>query len=316
MNKHVAQRMAAWRGIALAMASIGAIAAVAGCISPGSRENRAMVPDEQGIYAHTGEKLVRLDGDVEWEKKTWGQRSDLPADSEIIIRDAALAGSAGESAGLRRVAWVRSTISDQGEITPVNGSKWLNAPLPALEVPLDHVEQAESDPDVVRLRPRQPLQPGLYAVYAKTGGGTRNARFGVAWPEADKQAYAASVCVDRYTGADTAYRPCEEQGLAGADDGLQIFLVRPEKRETSGGRATVISGVILNNSERVQPVPLLAAELRDAQGRALTRWRFNAERSELEPGQSTSFRTEVGAGDQQVHSVNVNFASTQTSNRE
>lgn len=316
MNKHAAQRMAAWRGIVLALASIGAITAVSGCVSPGSLENRAIVPDEQGIYAYTGEKLVRLDGDVEWERKTWGQRSDLPADSEIIIRDAALAGSAGQSVGLRRVAWVRSTISDQGKITPVSGSKWINAPLPALEVPLDHVEQTESGAEVVRLRPRQSLQPGLYAVYAKTGGDTRNARFGVAWPEADKQAYAASVCVDRHIGADTAYRPCQEQGMTGADDRLQIFLVRPEQRQTSGGRSTVISGVILNNSERVQPVPLLAAELRDAQGRALTRWRFNAERSELEPGQSTSFRTEVGAGNQQVHSVNVNFASTQASNQE
>lgn len=319
MNTQTNESMPAWRGMALAMVMSGAVAAATGCAW--SRANNAgddqwisSVPEDQGMYAYTGEGLVRLDGDVEWEKKTWARRSDLPANSELIIRDAELAGSDGNAVGLRKVAWVRSTINDTGQIAPVTGNKWLSAPLPALEVPLDYIKTAESDPELIRIRPQQPFEPGLYSLYAETAEGSRNARFGVAWPETDKDAYAASVCVDRYAGAETVYRLCEEQNLAGADDKLQIYLVRPEKRDSGAGRSTVISGVILNNSSRVQPVPLLNAELRNTQGQTLTSWRFKADSTELEPGQSTSFRTEVGRTSHQVHSVNVNFTSTQASN--
>lgn len=319
MYIHTTESVPEWRRLALAMVMSGALAA-AGCANPhaddtGNDQLSGPVPQDEGMYADTGAGLVRLDGDLEWERKTWGQRSNLPADSELVIRDAALAGSA-DAVGLRRVAWVRSTISNGGEIIPVTGNNWINAPLPSLEVPVDYARPTEAQPDVVRLRPQEPLQPGLYAAYAETPEGSRNARFGVAWPETDKQAYAASVCVDRYAASDTTYRPCAEQDLAGADDRLQIYLVRPEKRETGAGRSMVISGVILNNSDRVQPVPLLTAELRDPRGQALTSWRFKADSTELKPGQSTSFRTEVGRTSHQVHSVNVNFASTQASNQE
>lgn len=319
MNTQSNDSMPAWRGMALAMVLSGAIAAASGCAwsranNPGDNQWISSVPEDQGMYAYTGEGLVRLDGDVEWEKKTWERRSNLPPNSELIIRDAELAGSDGNAVGLRRVAWLRSTINDSGEITPATGNKWVSAPLATLEVPLDYVETTRSDPDLVHLRPQQPLEPGLYALYAETAEGSRNARFGVAWPETDKDAYAASVCVDRYAGAETAYRRCQEQNLAGAGDQLQIYLVRPEKRDSSAGRSMVISGVILNSSSRAQPVPLLTAELRNAQGQALTSWRFKADSTELEPGQSTSFRTEVGRTSHQVHSVNVNFASTQASN--
>lgn len=319
MNWHTAELTPPWRRYALAVVIGGTLAS--GCSIPFTSDDddsqwSGPVPREEGIYADTGDGLVRLDGDVEWERQTWAQRSDLPAGTGLVIRDAALAGAAAHEVGLRRVAWLRSTINDTGDVTPATGSNWISAPLPGLEVPVDHSSATDSRRGLVRLRPQQPLPPGLYAVYAETGESSRNARFGVGWSGADKQAYAAAVCVDRYSGAEAAYRRCEAQSAAEADDGLQIYLVRPEKRETSAGRSMVISGVVLNNSARVQAVPLLTAELRDPRGQALTSWRFKADSTELEPGQSTSFRTEVGQTAHQVHSVNVNFASPQASNQE
>lgn len=324
MNTYTTEHMLVWRGFALAVAMSGFVTAVTGCTylrsdrpdSDGSQWIE-VVPKDEGLYAYNGEDLVRLDGDDEWEKKTWGQRSNLPANSEFVIRDPALAelaGSPSGAIGLRKVAWVRSTISGAGQITPVLGNNWRSAPLPSLEVPLDYATRTESHPDLVRVRAQQPLEPGLYAFHVETAQETRNARFGIAWPETDKQAYSASVCVDQYVGENTGYRLCNEQNLAGATDKLQIYLVQPETRPNGTGRSMVISGVILNNSNNTQTVPLLTAELRNTEGQALTSWRFKANSTQLEPGQSTSFRTEVDRTPQQVHSVNVNFASTQAFN--
>lgn len=313
-----------WRKLILAAAMAGAVTATTGCVFSGSGDGGAgsdqwsdVEPDEEGLYAYNGDDLVRLDGDAEWEKETWGERSGLSPHNEFIIRDDTLeefGGAASDVVGVRKVAWVRSSVNENGEITPVTGSQWQSAPLPSLTVPLDYAERSESNQDLIRVRPRRPLEPGLYAIYLDTGEGARKARFGVAWPETDKQAYASSVCVDRYVGDSTGYRLCGEQASSQSGDPLQIYLVQPETRTVGSGRTMVISGVILNNSSSTQQVPLLTAVLRDASGQPLTSWRFKAAGGQLEPGQSTSFRTEVENASQQVHSVNVNFASTQASN--
>lgn len=319
MNTQPAENAPVWRALAIAIAMSGVLAVATGCASwqsddIGDEDWTEIEPDDDGLYAYDGEDLIRLDGDAEWEQETWEDRSNLHGSSELIIRDPALAESSGDAVELRKVAWVRSTITDGGQITPVTGNQWQSAPVPALVVPVEYAERSESDPELIRLRAQQPLEPGLYSLHVQTPEGPRNARFGVAWPETDKEAYAASVCVDRYAGEESAYRLCEEQNLAASENKLQIYLVKPETRKRGPIRSMVISGVILNNSSRPQSVPLLAAELRDPEGRALTRWRFKADSAELEPGQSTSFRTEVDDAPQQVHSVNVNFASTEASN--
>lgn len=315
----VVENAPVWRGLAIAIAMSGVLAVATGCASwrsddIGDEQWTEVEPDDEGIFAYDGDDLIRLDGDAEWEQETWEDRANLPGSSEFIFRDPALAETSSDAVELRKVAWVRSTITGGGQITPVSGNQWLSAPVPSLVVPLEYAERSESDPELIRVRARQPLEPGLYALHAQTPEGPRNARFGVAWPETDKEAYAASVCVDRYAGEETAYRLCQEQNLAASEDELQIYLVKPETQDSGSGRSMVISGVILNNSSRPQSVPLLAAELRDPEGRALTRWRFKADSTELEPGQSTSFRTEVDRAPDEVHSVNVNFASTQATN--
>jgi len=323
MNKHKSTAIwPAWRDLAAVVVLSAAAATTAGCAFGGSDgggpdEWSNVEPDDQGIYSFNGDDLVRLDGDPEWEQKTWGKRSNLAPRNEFVIRDESLAelsGSAAGVVGIRKVAWVRSNVTEDGRITPVTSSQWQSTPLSALEVPLDYAERPESDPDLLRLRPQRPLEPGLYAIYVGAGQKARTARFGVAWPKTDKQAYAASVCVDRYVGETAALRPCQDQASADSEDSLQIYLVDPQVRTSGAGQSIVISGVILNQSSRTRHVPLLAAELRDASGRALKRWRFKAASVQIEPGQATSFRTEIDDTSQYAHSVNVNFASTQASN--
>ncbi|MDT8449645.1 MAG: DUF3426 domain-containing protein [Wenzhouxiangellaceae bacterium] len=314
-------RTPVWRRLLLAALVSGAVAASPGCVfwrgsdSPSDESGWSRVkPDDDGLYAVAGDDLIRLDGDAEWEKKTWGKRSNLPPDIEFVIRDSSLEeypASGAEIMGVQKVAWVRSVVTADGKVVPVSGSQWQNAPLPVLAVPLEFAERTESD--IVRARATQPIEPGLYAIHLEKGDSAREARFGVGWPELDRQAYAASVCVDRYAGVKDAYSLCSGQAPASPGNPLRIYLVKPDIRAIGPERSMVISGVVINNSEQTHTVPVLNAELRDASGRPLAQWRFQASSTELEPGRHTTFRTEVKRAPQQVHSVNVDFASTQAS---
>jgi len=297
--------------LTLAAALSAALVIVAGCASSGSHPDESegqslrTAPDDNGIYAYDGDHLTRLDGDTEWERKTWEQRSRLVPRTVFLVRDPAIAQRAG-AVRLRRVAWVRSEISDAGRITPVPGSQWRSVPVADLEVPVDFTGDNESHPDVIEVRPTQPLQPGLYSLYLEAGEASRAARFGVNWPAVNKTTYASGVCVDHYTGGTAGYRPCAAQRSGSSPVGkLQIYLVHPQ---TSGG-SVVISGVVINNSDRAQHVPILAAQLRGTDGSVLARWQFRASSSVLNPGQSTSFRSVVSDAPQQTHSVNVNFGN-------
>lgn len=324
MNKHTTtRRVPRLRRLALAAAVSTSAGVLAGCsfwgseVRSGESGMTRIEPDNEGMYAYQGDGLVRLDGDLEWEQETWGERNDLAPGSTFVIRDPALmelAGTVQQSVGLRKVAWVRSEISETGTITPVTGTKWSAAALPGLEVPLDYAQPSGSESDVLQVQPLEPLEPGLYSFYMDAGEDSRKARIGIAWPRTDKQAYAAGVCVDRYVGRTTGYRLCGEQTAAGSAEALQIYLVEPQTQSTGSTRSMVVSGVILNDSNDVRNVPVLAGELRDAAGSVLTRWRFEASGSRLKPGQSTSFRNEITGVPPRTHSVNVNFDAAQASN--
>lgn len=323
MNKHrTIEYMPRWRGLVFATVVSAGATALGGCSFWGSEvkteDGQVIIdPDDEGMYAYQGnDDLVRLDGDLEWEQETWADRNNLTPGSIFVVRDSALEEAAAplqQIVGLRRVAWVRSQISDTDGITPVTGSQWRDAAVPELEVPLEYA-RSDPDSDVVQVRPLAPLQPGLYSFYMEAEESSRRARLGVAWPETDKQAYAATVCVDRYVGQSTGYRLCGEHTVAGSSGALQIYLVKPQTRTTASGRAMVISGIILNDSNEVQNVPGLLGELRDAAGAPLTRWHFKAGSTRLEPGQTTSFHNEITDVSAQVHSVNVNFDTAQASN--
>lgn len=313
------------RRLAIAAAAMAVAASIAGCASDGdrhsgrdSRRSEEPASESGGIYARSGDQLIKLDGNASWERKTWPRRSDLPPGIEIVVRDprlATLSAPVDGAVGLRRVAWVRSEISDSGRITSVDGTQWRAVALPGLEVPVEYTAPGGSKRDAITLRPREPLDPGLYSVYLDAGQGSRAARFGVGWPQVDKRAYSATVCVDHYVGDSSGYRSCSEQpDTAASANGLRIYLVDPQTRQNTTGRSVLISGVVVNDSDGVRAVPVLTAELRSPAGHILRRWRFRAAVSRLDPGESTSFRSEVDDIPKQTHSVNVNFGSTQAMN--
>lgn len=302
-----------WRAATLAVLAT----ALVGCAfsgpeligNEGSRR-QLVVPDEAGIYYLWDDELRRLDGEPEWERETWDQRSNIPRKSEFVIRakTIATAGPQQFDVGLRKVAWVRSVVSANGEVMPVDGTQWVAVPVSSLAVPVELL-RADEQPDLVHLVPRQPLEPGLYSVYLRTPNGSREARFGIEWPQTDKQAYASTVCVDRYVNAEPAYRPCQNQGAMNSAGGLEIHLVKPEKQRTGSGQVMVVSGVIVNASDTERRVPPLAGELRNADGDVLAKWQFDPASSRLAPGKSTSFRSTIDNTPPQTHSVHVNFVN-------
>src|SRR5690606_21193714 len=71
---------------------IGVTTLLAACSSAGPSAVQIPVPESQGIYAIVdSDELQRLDGNPEWERETWGNRSDLRADQQFVIYDPILA---------------------------------------------------------------------------------------------------------------------------------------------------------------------------------------------------------------------------------
>jgi hypothetical protein len=77
------------------------------------RQDRSPRPEFYGMYALSGNRLVRLDGAPAWEVETWTTRENLPADTTFIIFDPALAAGGAplrELVQLRHVARVRNAV--------------------------------------------------------------------------------------------------------------------------------------------------------------------------------------------------------------
>lgn len=67
---------------------------------------------------------------------------------------------------------------------------------------------------------------------------------------------------------------------------------KPERRQLeSGNELLAVSGRIVNPTDRVQRVPQIRAELRDAQGRVVYGWPISAPVPELQPKASTTFNS-------------------------
>lgn len=287
------------------------IANLSGCawFSFGSEDP---VPRKPGLYAVYDGELQRLDGDRKWEMKTWEERSNLSREVEFVIRHPQLpAPDQLEGAVyLGRVAWVRSEISPEGDILPVGGSQWVTADgVDELRVPVNlepHVDNA----DVVRIVPLARLQPGLYTLQLRTRTARLSARAGVGWNSADRRAYSAANCVDRYLGDEIPYRRCVEQLHAFASKWLKVHLVEPEVREITGQqKQLIVSGVVINTSRRPRSVPTLEAQLRSSQGEVITSWQFEAATAELQPGASARFRSALPNPPAGVSNVHVTFAT-------
>jgi hypothetical protein len=290
------------------LAAIVLMAGMSGCawIGLGGRD---APPDEHGLYATHDGDLQRLDGDRDWEMQTWPVRSNLSPGVEFVIRhsDLRAAGDSPEDMiRLRRVAWVRSEITQEGDIVPVDGSTWAVTEIDALHVPF-RIQIHESDPGTVRVIPEDRLERGLYSLQLRGRSGTVSARLGVEWDAVDRRRYSATHCVDRYAGDNTRYRPCAQQEQALASRWLRIHLVEPEVRNVAGQRKLVVQGVVINTSERPRNVPTLEAHLRSANGEIVKRWRFDPSATELEPGASARFRGEIPDPPPDTRNVHVTF---------
>lgn len=99
-------------------------------------------------------------------------------------------------------------------------------------------------------------------------------------------------------------------GGDGAGSPLTIEDVSSERRAmASGNDMLTVTGRIVNQSDKAQPVPQLQGELRDAQGRAVYRWPISPPVPELPPGQSVTFNSgEVGTP-RSARKVNVTLAA-------
>jgi len=80
---------------------------------------------------------------------------------------------------------------------------------------------------------------------------------------------------------------------------------RGSRQEMASGNALLtVSGRIWNPTDRVQPVPPIRAELRDAGGRPVYSWSIAPPVTQLQPSQSATFNAaevDVPAGATQLH---------------
>jgi len=281
-------------------------------------------PEEPGIYALDPEgELVRLDGNPEWERKSWGQRSDLSPDTQFIVLDPTLAGGAPRSATpatLTRVAWLRSELEPSGLAAPVSGSQWVTPNLESFTEPLTltwHPKIA----GFVHLQPADDrLDPGLYELTVHSES-RRHARVGIQWTGVDKRQYSAANCVDRMVAYDMRYEPCTAQPYimaqsvsdvaapapvpapAATAQGLKISLDRPVPEH--GG--LTVRGKVRNISAMAQTVPTMRGTLLDASGRPTDSWLFSAPTQSIGPGGEVAFTTWVPTSEG-ASRLNVDFA--------
>lgn len=280
----------------------GLAIALAGCSGLGG------VPRQAGLYAVEDGEPTRLDGDPEWERETWEQRSNFSPEISFLIRASALATatrSPEQLIQIHKVGWVRSEITPTGDIQPISGSQWANTQIEALRVPV-RLSRHHDHEDVVQVTPLSALAPGLYTLSTSLASPGIQARFGVLWPEVDRREYAAAHCVDRYPEGPEKYRTCAEQELGIASRLLKIHLVKPEFYNLPGQpRELIIKGVVVNTSEQPAPVPPLQAQLVNRQGVVVKHWEFLTDDKSLAPGASVPFESRltnppVGASDVQV----------------
>ncbi len=287
-----------------------------GCVFNGDDDPTARVqlelPDDAGLYARADGELLRLDGDAEWERRTWPRRAALAGDVVFTVRDPAIADldrPLADAIGMRKVAWVRSEISAHGSVQPAAGSRWQAVALPRFDVPVRFAADPDGDPAVVHVKPSGPLAPGLYSFYLDGANSQRKSRFGVGWSGTDQRAYAATVCVDHHAARD-AFVPCDAAEDVADAEPLRIVLADPKIDGRGSARTLAVTGVVHNDSGTARDVPRLAGELRAEDGGVLGRWLFRATAGRLEPGQSASFSSTLRDVPPGVRHVNVRFDNT------
>lgn len=80
---------------------------------------------------------------------------------------------------------------------------------------------------------------------------------------------------------------------AAARSPLKLEVTRKPERRTmeSGNELLAVSGRVFNPTDKVQRVPAIRAELRDAQGRIVYGWAISVPKAELKPQESATFNS-------------------------
>lgn len=282
--------------------------ATAAC-SGGERAGDIVAP---GAYAVNGGHLIRLDGPIQWEEATWGERAELDEDLTLLLYDPAIDQQQpvppADVIRLSRVAFLRNEISVvTGERTQPGERRWVSTELAEFEVPVD-VVWAPDRSGAVQAIPRLPLEPGLYAVRMQAAAGTVHGRFGVDWDDVDMEEYGALYCVERYVdGVRSALDRCD--AVDAGTQGLAIRELEPVRRTVGETEVLIVDGNVTNRSERPRRVPPLIATLSGDANAELQSWTFAAESAYLLPGNATTFRTELRDPPSGVSNVHVEFAA-------
>ena len=290
---------------------------LAACGTVSVSGNGASSPDDPGIYAVVDDgDFMRLDGNREWEIRTWAARSALGNDTEFVLTDPAfrdLQGSLDDAVRLYRVAWVRSRIGQEGRITPASGSRWSVPESEPFRVAAD-VRRVAGRDDSVHLMPETPLGDGLYAVRFAAGGRKTYARVGINWSTLDQDRYASGNCVDQYvdgTGRQIGYRLCEEQPLLGTG-GLHVYLVPPRVETVDNIERLIVQGIVVNTSEQDTKIPPLVATIHGGDGKVIKEWTFEANTSDLRPHDSAAFEIALNDPPPATKTVRVEFSPQTT----
>ena len=279
-------------GILLSMAALF----LAGCGSTGIPTATSLdgVPTQYGLYAvDGGGDYQRLDGDKQWEVRTWDKRSDLGRNTAFLVFHRGIGTSQkplNELVRLYRVSSVRHDIQPDGGFREASRPRWKTVEREEFLVPLDF-GPVPSRQDAILAVPRGGLAPGLYSLQYHGGSSVHASRLGVGWNDTDKTDYAMVNCVDRYvskTGAPN-YRLCSEEAPG---TGLRISVTSSRQRSTAMGRALSVEGTIENVSDKAQSIPSMLLTLSDPEGRPVEQREFDPGIRNLAPGERTGFRKE------------------------
>ena len=100
-------------------------------------------------------------------------------------------------------------------------------------------------------------------------------------------------------------------GEAVAGSPLQLEITRKPERRTmeSGNELLAVSGRVFNPTDKVQRVPPIRAELRDAQGRIVYGWAISAPKAQLKPNESATFNSAEVDVPRVAQRLNLKFVS-------
>ena len=91
------------------------------------------------------------------------------------------------------------------------------------------------------------------------------------------------------------------------DEVLALEKVISARRIVAGDRVLIITGLVVNISDRPRKLPKLRASVTDAEGQELTFWQFSPSGETLLPGESAPFKTSTSNPPEDAASVLVTF---------